>query len=385
MKVVIYEDQLENFYPLINFYPQFNLRIGMKTIAEHNAGYFPKFKFEFITRSIFKFKLQPRNEPTMYLSARLLLMDKVNLPYEEVRFTVDDETVGFLKTSPPFPESLPEINTALRNIKTTKKISGKVFKYPWDLIKYNEEIISLHFKTHHRKTGRYKGIEISGKSTNLFVAKDATLHKFVFIDTTQGPVYIDRKAEIGAFTAIVGPSYIGEGTLTARAKIIKSSIGPYCRIGGEVESSIFQGFSNKYHEGFIGHSFIGEWVNLGALTTNSDLKNNYSNVRIKIGEREYDSNMTKLGCFIGDHTKLGIGTLIPTGAVVGSFVNYFGGGLMPRYVPSFRWIGPQIDEIYDLEKAIATARIVMARRGIQITKEYEDLIRENYRYLLKHR
>jgi hypothetical protein len=94
--------------------------------------------------------------------------------------------------------------------------------------------------------------------------------------------------------------------------------------------------------------------------------------------------MTKLGCFIADHTKLGIGTLIPTGCVVGSFVNYFGGGTMPRYVPSFKWLGPDKTEVYDLERAIETARVVMKRRGITLTREYENLIRENHKYLLKH-
>lgn len=384
MKIVLYEDLYENFFPIINFYPQFNLRLGMKTIAEHNACYFPKFRFEFIARNIFNFKLYPRNEPTIYLSARLLLTEKINLPYSEVKFVINGDTVGFLKTAPPFPTTLMEITDAIKSIKGIKEISGRTFNHLWDIVKYNEAMIVTHFKIFKKESKVRRGIEVAGKPTNLFVAKDAKITKFVFIDVTEGPVYIDRKAEIKPFTTIIGPSYIGEGSIVERAKMVKSSIGPYCRIGGEVESCLFQGFSNKYHEGFIGHSFIGEWVNIGSLTTNSDLKNNYRSVKIKIDEREYDSQMLKLGCFIGDHTKLGIGTLIPTGAVIGSFVNYFGGGMMPCYVPSFRWLGPGIDEIYDLEKAIKTARVVMQRRGISLTEDYEKLIRENYRYLLKH-
>ncbi len=384
MKIIIYEDKPENFFPLINFYPQFNLRLGIKTIIEHNAEYFPKFKFDFIGREIFKFKVHHRNEPTIYLSGRVLLFDKIHLPYNEVKFVINDEEIGFLKTTPPFPENIHDIHNSLRLIKDKKEIFGKVITHLWDLINYNEEILHQQFKIPKKISKSLKGVEIAGKAKNLFIARSATIHKFVFVDVSSGPVYIDKNAEIRPFTTIVGPSYIGEGTIVERAKVIKSSIGPYCRIGGEVESCIFQGFSNKYHEGFIGHSFIGEWVNIGSLTTNSDLKNNYSNVRIKIGEREYDTKMMKLGCFIGDHTKIGIGTLIPTGAVIGSFVNYFGGGMMPKYVPSFRWIGPNINEIYNLEKAIETARQVMKRRGIVLTKEYENLIRENYKYLLKH-
>jgi hypothetical protein len=147
-----------------------------------------------------------------------------------------------------------------------------------------------------------------------------------------------------------------------------------------VESCIFQGYSNKHHEGFLGHSFVGEWVNIGAMTTNSDLKNNYSSVRVKLGDKVIDSGMIKLGCFIGDHSKLGIGTLIPTGAVIGSFVNFFGGGIMPRYLPSFKWLGPGVDEKYTLDKAVETARMVMNRRGVKLTREYENLIRANYKH-----
>uniref|UniRef100_A0A7V0Z526 Glucose-1-phosphate thymidylyltransferase n=1 Tax=candidate division WOR-3 bacterium TaxID=2052148 RepID=A0A7V0Z526_UNCW3 len=379
MRIVIYEDEPEKFFPLINFFPQFNLRIGMETIAEHTAHFFPKFRFDYIARELFNFKLNVKNEPTIYLSAKLLLKERIHLPYEETRFIVEDHNAGFLKVSPPFPKNFEEIKTVLNNIKRKKEISGKMIHHPWDIIKLNPEMIIEHFKQ-IKKPGRIsRKIEFAGSRKSLFIARDAVINKFVFFDCTSGPIYIDRKAEIRPFTSIIGPSYIGEGTILDRAKVIKSTIGPYCRIGGEVEECVFQGFSNKYHEGFIGHSFIGEWVNIGSLTTNSDLKNNYSSVRIKIEKEIYDSGMIKLGCFIGDHTKLGIGTLIPTGAVIGSFVNYFGGGMMPAYLPSFRWVGPNINQEYDLDRAIKTARAVMERRGIMLSKEYEDLIRLNYK------
>ena len=121
-------------------------------------------------------------------------------------------------------------------------------------------------------------------------------------------------------------------------------------------------------------------MNLGALTTNSDLKNNYSSVRTKIGTRELDSGMKKLGCFIGDHTKTGISTLIPTGAIIGSFVNFFGGGMMPKYVPGLKWLSTTKQKNYDLARAIATARIVMQRRNVKMSKHYEELIRTYYRW-----
>lgn len=379
MKVVIYEDQPEQFFPLINFFPQFNLRIGMKTIAEHIAFYFPKFKFDYIGREIFNVNLSLKNEPTIYLSARLLLKERIHLPYEETKFLVDDYEAGFLKVNPPFPRTLNDIPSALRSIKKIKKIAGKIIYHLWDIIKYNGAMISEHFQEHKKPRQIPRGIEFSGSRKRLFIARDAIIHKFVFFDCQNAPIFIDKKVEIKPYTTITGPSYIGEGTILDRAKVIKSTIGPYCRIGGEVEECVFQGFSNKYHEGFIGHSFIGEWVNIGSLTTNSDLKNNYSNVRLKINNMDYDTGMIKLGCFIGDHTKLGIGTLIPTGAIIGSFVNFFGGGMMPKFVPSFKWIGPDGEQDYDLEKAIKMARAVLARRGIILSAEYEKLIKLNYK------
>ncbi|MGQ9701355.1 MAG: putative sugar nucleotidyl transferase [bacterium] len=379
MKIVIYEDKPEHFFPLINFFPQFNLRIGMKTIVEHNAFYFPKFRFDYIGREIFNFNFLPKNEPTLYLSARLLLKERISLPYEETKFLVDDDEAGFLKVDPPFPREIHEIDAALKSIKKIKRVAGKIIHYPWDIIKNNGEMISEHFQEYKMPTRIPRNIEFSGSRKELFIARDAMVHKFVYFDCRSGPIFVDKKVEIKPFTTIIGPSYIGEGTILDRAKIIKSTIGPYCRIGGEVEECIFQGFANKYHEGFMGHSFIGEWVNIGSLTTNSDLKNNYSNVRVQIGKTERDSGMVKLGCFIGDHTKLGIGTLIPTGAVIGSFVNFFGGGMMPKFVPSFKWIGPDGEQDYDLEKAIKMARAMLARRGIILSPGYEKLIKLNYK------
>ncbi len=379
MKIVVYEDKFEQLFPLINFYPQFNIRVGMKTIAEHIAFYFPKFRFEYIGRDIFNFPSTTKNEPTMYLSARLLLKERIHLPYEETKFLVSGEEIGFVKTNAPFPRNLNEVKTALHSIKKKKEISGIVLDYPWDIIKYNNELITEHFK-HCKKPSHFaKHVEYKGSKKSICISRDATIHKFIYIDCEPGPVFVDKRAEIKPFTTIIGPSYIGEGAIIDRAKVVRSTIGPYCRIGGEVEECIFQGFSNKCHEGFVGHSFIGEWVNIGSLTTNSDLKNNYSSVRVKIGDKEYDTKMTKIGCFIGDHTKLGIGTLIPTGAVIGSFVNFFGGGMMPRYVPGFKWLGPGADQVYDIEKAIQTTKLVMGRRGIKMSSEYEHLIRLNYK------
>lgn len=377
MKLVIYEDKPEKFYPLVNLYPQFSLRIGMKTIGEHSAQYVKRTQVSYLGRDVFGFRQVSSRKPVVYLSSRFLPTKAIAIPKTDAKFVTDKNTVGFVKHEPPFPQKSSDIAYALRRIKMKRKLPGVFLENVWDLIRYNERFLSLHFSSQTPRRTRSK-LSIKGDRGKVYVERDAVVHDNVFIDTSDGPVYIDQKATILPFSSIIGPSYIGVRTIVDRAKIVKSTIGPVCRVGGEVEACIFQGYVNKHHEGFIGHSFVGEWVNLGALTTNSDLKNNYGPVRVFDGKKKQNSGMTKLGCFIGDHTKLGIGTLIPTGAVIGSFVNFFGGGMMPQYVPDFTWLTADKQELYKLSKALETARLVMKRRGKQMTKQYEKLIRKCY-------
>ena len=149
-----------------------------------------------------------------------------------------------------------------------------------------------------------------------------------------------------------------------------NSIGPVCRVGGEVEESIIQGYSNKYHDGFLGHAYVGEWVNLGALTTNSDLKNDYGNVEVMMpGKRPIDTGSTKVGSLIGDHTKTSIGTLLNTGSYVGAMTLIMATGKpLPKTIPSFAWfIEGAVTKGFGKKKLYGTAEIAMGRRKCQWT------------------
>lgn len=189
-------------------------------------------------------------------------------------------------------------------------------------------------------------------------------------------VLIEEGAEIEAgavLDARLGPIYIGKNSIVKPHSFLRGpvSIGPECRISGEVTISIFHGYSNKAHYGFIGHSYIGEWVNLGAGTTNSNLKNNYGTVKVQ----GVDSKQQLLGCFIGDYAKLGIGTLVTTGAVIGFGANVLGGKVTPKYVPNFQW-----DEKtkYRLEDFLKAAEAMMGRRGQKLTADKIKRIEEIY-------
>ena len=233
--------------------------------------------------------------------------------------------------------------------------------YLWDLIKHLKEDLEEDLKVF--------GAGIKGQvhpsaaiyaPENILIEKGAQVEALAVLDARSGPIYIGRNTVVRPQSCLRGPL----------------SIGSECRIGGEVIHSIFHGYSNKAHYGFIGHSYIGEWVNLGAGTTNSNLKNNYGAVRVMVNGKEVDSGERFLGCFIGDHAKTGIGTLVTTGAVIGVGANVFGGGVTPKSVPSFAW-GSK--EAYALEKAIAAARTMMGRRGKEMSSEEAAILTKVYK------
>ena len=221
-----------------------------------------------------------------------------------------------------------------------------------------------------------------GPADQVHIDATARLDPFVVIDATSGPVWIDRDVRVQAFTRIEGPAYVGPGTQLFRANIREGcSFGPTCRLGGEIEECILQGFVNKYHDGFLGHSYVCPWVNLGALTTNSDLKNDYSDVSVPLQGEKIPTGSTKVGAFIGDHTKTALCSLFNTGSAIGVMSLILPGGeLLPKHIPSFTryWHG-RIEPLPDgCESGLKTAKVVMSRRGQQLTPEMERLIRTAY-------
>ena len=173
---------------------------------------------------------------------------------------------------------------------------------------------------------------------------------------------------IAAFTRLEGPCYVGPHSQVFGAKIrAGTTLGPQCRVGGEVEASIIQGWSNKYHEGFLGHSYVGEWVNLGAGTHNSDLRNDYGTISVTIEGEDLETGSMFVGLGMGDHSKSAIGTQFNTGTIVGVSCNIFSAGFPPRWIKSFQWGGAKSMLPYRYDKAIAVATRVVERRKKQMT------------------
>ena len=260
--------------------------------------------------------------------------------------------------------------------------SLRLARYLWDLVALHGDVIQDDFAwmdhPHlHAELDVAPGAHVIHRD-RIRSRERVRLEAGAVLDATHGPIFLGEDVHLQQNAVVLGPAAIGpHSVIRVGAKIEGPvSFGPVCKVGGEVEGSILQGYANKQHDGYLGHAYLGSWVNLGAMTTNSDLKNNYSTVRVWTPEGEVDTGQQFVGAFIGDHSKTAIGTLLNTGTVIGFSCNVAGQGFPPKHVPSFTWIGPQKTEAYDLEKALGVARVVMQRRRVAIEPADEVLFRE---------
>jgi UDP-N-acetylglucosamine diphosphorylase/glucosamine-1-phosphate N-acetyltransferase len=254
----------------------------------------------------------------------------------------------------------------------------------WDLVGQNAALLAQDFRLAGSPARRYEPgpqVAVIGPRDMLQVDPSARIEPFVVLDASTGPIAIGPGVVLKPFTHITGPCHIDRGSQLFGACIRgATTIGAECRVGGEVEASILHSHVNKYHAGFLGHSYLCPWVNLGALTTNSDLKNDYSQIRVPVMGESLETGLTKIGCFIGDHAKTSIGTLINTGASIGAMSMILADGqLSPKHVPSFcKASHGELAEGIDLEGALRTARIAMGRRNCELTLAQERLWRRLY-------
>lgn len=257
-------------------------------------------------------------------------------------------------------------------------VDAEFLSYPWQLIERNAHAIVADLTDVRADVrGDVHRLACLEAPERITIAAGARIEAFAVLDARGGPIAIGEGARIAAHTVVMGPCVVGAHTELLGGVIGGSTLGPQCRIAGEVDACVWQGYANKRHHGFVGHSVIGEWVNLGALTTTSDLKNNYGHVRVHVDGAEVDSGSPKVGATVGAHVKTGIGSLLPTGAVVGVGANLFGGGAFaPRFTPAFGWWDGARFAEHRFEKFIVTGRIAAARRQHTLTPAEESLLRQ---------
>ena len=399
MRLILFEDAdaARNFHPLACLRPVFELRCGrtlLREKVERAAGRAMDGAFmrPEVARAYAARRGVPVNDPALLDGDDLLLVNGRWLLADESALSLEGpETAARSGGALAYVRILKE--TAARLDKSAfeaflakaaravpvQEIEARILAWPWELPLANAGAIEDDF----RRLGM-DGVEgrmsdcaaIWGPEERVFVAESAVVEPFACLDTTGGPVIVEEGARIHPFSRIEGPAVVGRDSLVLGAKIrAGTTVGPVCRVGGEVEESVIHGFSNKYHDGFLGHAYVGEWVNLGALTTNSDLKNDYANVEAYVRGELVDTGSPKVGCCIGDHTKTSIGTLLNTGTMVGAMCNVMGAGsILPKDIPCFVLYMEGKFHRQGLKALFATARTAMSRRGEELTPEDEEMI-----------
>ena len=364
------EKHLESFYTRYN--PKRN-EFKKENILVLNTAIYPSIDF---FDSLDKFYNEHLKQDLISKSALFVHNGKPIAVYMAAEDVINpsDKDLDFL------PKIISEFSRLIPQIEIPEP---KLINFLWDAFDDVGKDIndSKDYYTCHVDEGKLKiaGVHLVNPD-NIRICDSARIAPGVVIDASEGAVIIDRNARIMANAVLEGPCYIGENsTVKIGAKIYgNTAIGKHCKIGGEIENSIIQGYSNKQHEGFLGHSFISEWVNLGADTNTSDLKNTYSNISVNFYKQEIDTGRMFLGLLCGDHTKSAINTSFTTGTVAGICGIVVADGFLPNYIPSFAWRGVKNCTFYKPDKAIETARIVMKRRGKELTEIEETLIRDEF-------
>lgn len=255
----------------------------------------------------------------------------------------------------------------------------QMLRRPWDIFSLNDWAVRHDFQilTANRNSAPIPaGVTVTG--TEFFLEEGATIQPGAIINATTGPIYIAQSAEIMEGCVIRGPFALCTGaTLKMGAKIYGgTTIGPGCKVGGEVSNVVFFANSNKGHDGFLGNAVIGEWCNLGADSNCSNLKNNYDEVKVwdEAANKSVKTGLTFCGLMMGDHSKCGINTMFNTGTIAGVSCNIWGGGFPEKFIPSFAWGGPEGMSTYQLNRAVETAKRMMARRGKTLSEEEQKIL-----------
>lgn len=401
MRVCLFEDAgVVDLEPITLTRPAFDLRSGLNTLSAKHYHFFQPTDICLLVRPQLADMVRERspglavNDAAWLRAGPVVLVNARWLPPEGVAPDLSEPVVAMCGSEVAYavldgkraaaclPEAIDYCEGAWKGLLPHRDAGGQLVRYLWQLVQCNgEQIIRDFEQVPFRRLAPPPTLPaMVGPRDWLAIDPTAQIEPMVVADTTHGPVVIEEDVVVTAFSRLEGPCVVGRGSQVLGADIRGgTTLGPHCRVGGEIQSSIIQGYTNKYHDGFLGHAYLGEWINLGAGTINSDLRNDYGEVRVRVNGHPVETGLTKVGCFIGDHTRTAIGTLLNTGTLLGAFCNLLPGGLMPRYLPSFAsWWHEALADRADLDELLNTANVVMQRRGLQLTPELDALYRTLY-------
>ncbi len=410
------DDEVEtDLFPLTVLRPVWDLLAGTGTILEHvrqASGAMPLLRpREHLRKRCTELWPEVRDEAPafgdiVFLNGRLFeLRPERQNDFAAMPTTVVDDAGRLLLARRPVTEANRLLKEPGNRLASLLVQEGEVAALPtgwrtglarqvWDVVLANSELLRTQLGAQGdeflgarplRDPGA--GVEVCSRrgGATIFVGSGVKIHPGVVLGNHAGPIYIGAGSEIMPHSYLEGPLFVASNCVVSAGTRLRGgcSFGPLCKLGGEITQTIVQGYSNKQHEGFLGHAHVGQWVNLGAGTTNSNLKNNYSEVKVRVGDRLMETGHQHIGCFIGDHAKTAIGTVLNTGTVIGIGCNLFDAGFPPRFVPSFHWGGAELPVPVPLGRVLETARLMMARRGKTLTETEEELMHRHYEIVIR--
>ena len=414
MQLCIFEDeQYYKFEPLIFSRPVFDLKIGTSTIREKIAELLNFNSYSVLCRNYLQNTLNYQNhnilvnkfldDDYLFINGRIV-PDKRITSIVSAKFNCDivfknGDVILAIYLSKESVKKIFDVDKPVFDKNNCSELPSQnlefeYFTYLWELLSKNEYFLNQDFDS---KTGKEipKQFNPSAHLINdksIYISDSAKLGYNIVLDASKGAIIIDNNAEIMHNCVIYGPCYVGKNSLIKSNSTIYggTTIGNFCKVAGEVSNSIFMDYSNKQHDGFLGNSYLGSWVNLGAGTITSNLKNNYSKIQVELSFGKIQTDLQFLGLLIGDHSKSAIGTRFNTATVVGFSSNIFGTGFTEKFIPSFAWGSINSKDIYQLDKAVEVAKIVYSRRNNNFTEKDYNLflsifnetvsVREKYGY-----
>lgn len=401
MRICIYDDRrAADLGPLTATRPAADLLCGLSPLADKQARFFRAERVGYLVRPELAPLLKARdpgapvNDPAWLRAAPTVLVNSrwvappppfpgpayrdlfsggtvVGACGAEVAFA----SVGTKLLQAVSPKTIDDCVADWSKVLPGVEAGGVVVRRPWELVDLNAAQIAADFALTCDPTAagfHPAGFAVVGPADRLYLHPSARIDPMVVADTTAGPVWIGEGAVVTAFTRLEGPCAVGPHSHLFGAKVkAGTTIGPHCRVGGEVEASVLLGYVNKYHDGFLGHSYVGEWVNLAAATGTADLRFDYKPVTVRIGDEAVDTGRLKVGAVFGDHARTGLGVLFDAGTVLGPFASVLPSGrLAPRAVPGFARTGPDGSvPAADVDDLFASADRAMRRRGRELTPE----------------
>ena len=385
MNVILFDSSRASYYPLSFTRPISYFRVGILTIKEKWEQYYNSVsvKTEDYLSERYLLEVQKDN---LWVNSKVIPSNALVIELKNLRIGEALSSKGeiFAFRNSDFDTNKLNVidsNVILISVDSLCDIfslNGDEIKSDFDLIFANDII------KHHREFENIDHIKVSNTKIGnnpVFIEEGAKLQHCI-LNATDGPIYIGKDAEIMEGSMVRGPfAMLNNSLLKMGSKIYGSTtLGPYCKVGGEVNNCVFFGYSSKAHDGFLGNSVIGEWCNLGADTNNSNLKNNYSEIKLWDYEKEKFKNtgLQFCGLIMGDHSKCGINTMFNTGTVVGVCVNIFGSGFMRNFIPSFSWGGASGFSVYKLPKVFEVVEKVFHRRKFFFDKVEKDILSHVY-------